>query len=172
MAIRKCARGLSFVAESEVLPRDWDAKARAERRHVSPVRRINLIAGVESHQPFGRNAVHGPAVHGALPCEGLGGIAVFRPRRTIQAATAFVAYDDVKVDLATGMVPKNEIPRAGVRTRHRRVTATLEDRCGGVYMALLNDDIEVGVAPALEAKARINRPAAIEPDANTVTGHQ
>jgi hypothetical protein len=38
------------------------------------------------------------------------------PRRIVKAATAFVEHDDVEVDLAPGVIPKNEIPGAGIRT--------------------------------------------------------
>lgn len=99
---------------------------RTQCGNIGPIGRVNLIARVESHQPFGRDAVHGPAVHGALPCEGLGGIAVLSPRRTVTAAAAFVEHDHVEVNLAPSGIPKNEIPGASIRTRNWCVSATLE----------------------------------------------
>src|SRR5690349_6559642 len=148
---------------------DRNAKARAERRHVGPVGRIDRVAGVESYEPFGCDAGHGAPVHNPLPCQGLGGKVVRGPRRTVTAAAAFVEHDHVEVNLMPGGIAKNEIPGTGVRTRNRCVSATLERSRDQRDISFLDDDVEVGVMPGLRPEAGVNRPAAIEPDPNTVT---
>src|SRR5207237_8987953 len=112
-------------AEWRVVARHGDAEPLAERGDVGPVRRVDLVAGVTSHQPLGRDAVHRAVLDRPLAAQRAGGILIPVLRRTVGPASVLVERNHVEVDLAPGVVAQNEIPGPRVGTRHRLIPATV-----------------------------------------------
>src|SRR5437879_2191649 len=147
------------LPEAQVLAGDRDAEALAQRGDVGPVGRAELVAGVESHQPLRRDAVHSAALHRALPGQRLGGIVLPVLRRPVETACVLVKHDDVEVDLAPGIVAQDEVPGAGVGTGHGCIPATLQGGYGHRHIAFLDADVQVAVTPRHGAEAGAPRPA-------------
>jgi hypothetical protein len=70
------------------------------------------------------------------------------------------------------IVPQHEVPWPYVVPRDRRVPASTERFDRGRRVALLDGDVEVGVATGLGAEARVHRPSAVDPDADPCAVHQ
>ncbi len=147
-----------------VLSGDWYAERVAEGRDVGPVFRLELIPGMEPHEPLRADAVDSPPCDLTFARKGIGRIDLAVFWRPVDAVASGIRSNHMEIDLMTAGIGEREVPRPRVVTGNISITPAPKRPHSPCEIHLVDHDVEISVRPRLSPEASVDRPAPIDPN--------